>query len=91
MSNRRKNRKPTDEEVLAAASKWGNRAMTYVVRNVLVMEGFSVETPWVRRQMKRLEREGKVMRVSTSYATQLCWSVILDPPTSPNPERNKHV
>jgi hypothetical protein len=66
----RKTRKPTDAEVLAAVQKYGNRAMTYVVRNVLVMDGhFPIETPWVLRQLKRLEKVGAVVRVP-SYAGQ---------------------
>jgi Fe2+ or Zn2+ uptake regulation protein len=68
---------PTDEQILAAVRRWGNRAMTYVVRNTLSMEGFHVETPWVLRQLKRLEEAGAVERVSSSYAVQLCWSATL--------------
>lgn len=74
MSANRKNRPPTDEEILSAVSRWGNRAMTYAVRNWLSMEGFRIETPWVLRQLKRLERAGKVERVSSVYAVQICWS-----------------
>ncbi|WP_292633341.1 MULTISPECIES: hypothetical protein [unclassified Novosphingobium] len=66
---------PTDAQILAAVGKWGNRSMTYAVRNVLQMAGFKVETAWLLRRLKRLEREGKVVRVSSGYAIQLCWSV----------------
>lgn len=77
-----KHRDPTDAEILAATCKWGGRAMTYMVRNVLWTDGFRRETPWIRRQLMRLEREGKVVRVSSSYATQICWS--------PNPQEARH-
>lgn len=72
-------RDPTDEAILAAVGRWGNRAMTYVVRNILWSAGFRRETPWIRRQLMRLEREGKVVRVSSGYATQICWSVAKEP------------
>jgi DNA-binding MarR family transcriptional regulator len=65
---------PTDEQILAAIRRWGNRSMTYVVRNVLWTDGFRTETPWVLRQLKRLEKAGLVERASSSYAVQLCWS-----------------
>ncbi len=68
------NQKPTDEEILAAVRRHGDRAMTYVVRNVLAMDGWRIETPWVLRQLKRLERDGRVVRVPSSYAVQICWS-----------------
>lgn len=65
---------PNDEQILAALRKWGNRSMTYVIRNTLSMGGFAAETPWVLRQLKRMEREGRVQRIPSSYAVQLCWT-----------------
>lgn len=68
--------KPTDDQILAAITSHG-AAMTYVVRNILVREQrFPVETPWVLRQLKRLERAGKVERARTSYLVQICWKVV---------------
>jgi hypothetical protein len=67
---------PTDADILAAVRNWGNRSMTYVVRNMLAHSFSDVKTPWVLRQLKRLEREGKVQRVSSSYVTQICWSAL---------------
>ena len=66
--------KPSDEQILAAVRRWGNDTMTYVVCKVLRSRGHHADTAWVRRQLKRLEREGHVKRTSTSYAAQLCWS-----------------
>jgi hypothetical protein len=66
---------PTDDDILAVISERGGRSMTYVIRNRLRSKGFRVETPWVLRQMKRLERAGRVQRVPTSYAVQICWRV----------------
>lgn len=66
---------PTDDEIFAAIREWGNSSMTYVIKNRLRSRGFPVETPWVLRQMKRLERAGKVKRASSSYAVQICWRV----------------
>lgn len=64
----------SDDEMLAAISKWGERCMTYVARNVLSKGRPNLETAQVLRQLKRLEKAGKVRRVPSSYATQLCWS-----------------
>ena len=66
---------PSDSLILAMISEWGNSSMTYVVRNWLHSAGYHVETPWVLRQLKRLEKAGRVHRVKTSYAVQICWSV----------------
>lgn len=66
---------PTDEQIIAAVTAWGNDAMTYVIANRLRSRGFNVGTDWVLRQMKRMERAGAVKRVATSYAKQLCWGI----------------
>lgn len=71
--------KPADEEILSAVKRWGNRTMTYVVANVLAGREYGyrdIETPWLRRRLYRLEREGKVQRVPSCYAVQICWSVV---------------
>lgn len=71
--------KPSDEEILAAVVAWGNYSPTYVIRNRLCMKGRRVETPWVLRQMKRLEREGKVVRARTNYAVMIVWALAVEP------------
>ena len=64
-----------DSDVLAAVKDWGNRTMTYVVRNRLASKGRpNLKTAHVRRQLERMERAGKVKRVPSRYATQICWS-----------------
>lgn len=71
--------KPTDQQILATIQAWGNNSMTYVIKNRLQSAGFEVETPWVLRQMKRLEREGKVVRAPSGYAVMLCWTLSSTP------------
>lgn len=66
---------PTDDDIIRAMTKHGSRAMTYVIRNVLWSEGFRRETPWIRRRLERMEREGQVRRVQSDYAVQICWAV----------------
>lgn len=71
-------RKPTDDDILRALNKFSRKCPTYVIRNILIMDGFrGVNTPWVLRQMKRLERQGKVVRVPSSYVVMLCWAEAL--------------
>ena len=70
---------PSDDKIIAAVRDWGNSAMTYVVRNRLDFAGYRVETPWVLRQLKRLEKAGRVHRAKTSYAVQICWSATPKP------------
>ena len=72
---------PTDDDIIRAMTTHGSRAMTYVIRNVLWTNGFRRETPWILRQLKRMERAGRVRRVPTSYAVQICWAVAKDHPT----------
>lgn len=64
----------TDEQILAALTKWGDGAMTYVAANVLRSEGHKVSTAQVRRRLMKLEREGRVKRTATIYATQIRWA-----------------
>lgn len=64
---------PDDDAIVAATCRWNGRAMTYVAANILRSAGFNVRTDWVLRQLKRLEREGRVERVPSSYAVQICW------------------
>jgi hypothetical protein len=71
--------KPTkcdDETILKSLSDHGGRAMTYVVANRIRSRGFNVRTDWTLRQLKRLEKEGRVKQVPSSYAVQICWRVV---------------
>lgn len=74
MAKRKSN--PTDEEILAAMTKWGHsNSMTYAIANILRSEGFrELKTAFVLRRLKKLEALGKVKRVKSVYATQLCWT-----------------
>jgi hypothetical protein len=62
-----------DTEVLAAIG--GGSRVTYVVRNYLSDDRPNLGCTQVRNQLKRMERDGLVVRVSSSYAVQLCWRV----------------
>lgn len=64
----------SDDELLAAVAT-RNSVMTYVVRNILSTNRAYLGTPQILRQLKRLEREGKVERVPSSYTRQLCWAI----------------
>lgn len=66
---------PTDDDILAVISERGGPIMTYVIKNWLRSKGFRVETPWVLRQMKRLERASRVQRVPAPYAVHISWTI----------------
>ncbi len=74
MAKRKSN--PTDDEILAAMTKWGSsNSMTYVIANILRSEGFrELKTAFVLRRLKKLEVVGQVKRVKSVYAKQLCWT-----------------
>lgn len=63
-----------DDELVAAVGKWSH-TMTYVVRNVLSDGRPYLGTPQILRQLKRLEREGRVVRMPSTYQRQICWAV----------------
>lgn len=68
---------PNDSNILSAVREWGNNSMTYVVVNRLRMDGFYVpDTAKIRRSLERMEKDGRVKRVPTSYTRQICWSAI---------------
>ncbi len=68
-------KKPTDDAIMAAVKRYGG-GPTYLIKNALNMAGYGVETPWVLRAMKRLEREGLVKRVRTTYAVMIVWRAV---------------
>lgn len=51
------------------------RAATYVFRNMLSVGRPYLKTPSILTRLKRLEREGKVERVSSSYRVMICWRI----------------
>jgi hypothetical protein len=66
--------KPTDDQILAALHS-GGQCMTYVVANRISMAWKSrpFDTAFILRRLKALEKAGKVERVPSSYAVQICW------------------
>ena len=63
----------TDEQIIATLTAWGPDSMTYVAANRLRSQGYKVSTAQVRRRLMKLEREGRVERVSSPYLAQICW------------------
>ncbi|ENY9093734.1 hypothetical protein ACF1VC_002928 [Klebsiella michiganensis] len=70
-------RKLTEEEVIAVLSSRGN-CMTYHLANIITAKrGYKdhVKTPQALRFLKRMESAGKVKRVRSVYAVQICWAL----------------
>lgn len=72
-------RRMLDDDVLKAASKWGDRAPTYVIRNTLDWPG----KPWHRKGLKtsdvlracrRLKKAGLLEEAPSDYRVMKCWS-----------------
>lgn len=76
--------KPTDEEIIAELIPRGSM-MTYHVANCLRDKHRGLETSFVLRRMKAMEKAGKVRRARTSYVRQLCWAVAAPAPKEPTP------
>jgi hypothetical protein len=68
----------SDSEILISVKSWGTRCPTYVVRNTLSMDfgHRSITTAQVLRRLKKLEKEGKVVRMKSPYKVMLCWGVV---------------
>ncbi|WJS52804.1 hypothetical protein [Enterobacter roggenkampii] len=69
--------KPTEEEVIAVLSDRGN-CMTYHLANIITSRrGYKdhVKTPQMLRLLKKMEATGKVKRVKSVYAVQICWAL----------------
>ncbi|WP_196093819.1 hypothetical protein [Citrobacter sp. Res13-Lact-LER2-35-b] len=64
--------KPTDEEIIQLLADYGN-CMTYFVTNVLRRKYWPLNTGYILRRLKKLEAAGKVRRVKSNYAVQICW------------------
>jgi hypothetical protein len=83
--------KPSDAEILSLIRATTAGLMTYVVRNMLEMaprpewgaihkRGYrKLDIAFVRRRLMAMEKAGKVRRVPSSYATQICWSAVSRP------------
>lgn len=69
--------KPTEEEVISVLSDRGN-CMTYHLANIITSRrGYKdhVKTPQMLRLLKKMEATGKVKRVKSVYAVQICWAL----------------
>lgn len=74
----RMGRKPTDDEIVAAVKYQGN-GVTFMIRNTLIMNRTldpRIETPYVLRRLKKLEKAGRVRRRPSCYVVQICWEVV---------------
>lgn len=69
--------KITEAEVISALHDYGN-CMTYHLANIITARrGYKdrIETPQALRFLKKMEQVGKVKRVKSSYAVQICWAL----------------
>lgn len=68
--------RPTDTEILGAIRDRRGMVMpTYYIKNVLRGSFPGVQTPWVLRRLKTLEKAGYVQRAPTTCATMICWEL----------------
>lgn len=67
----------TEGEVVSVLQGHGN-CMTYQLANIITAKrGYKdrIKTSQALRYLKRMEREGKVKRVKSAYAVQICWAL----------------
>lgn len=69
------NSEPTDDEIKQAIGSWGNCQITAVIRNVLSNAHRGIKTPYVRKRLEKLEKEGVIVRVPGIYAKQITWAL----------------
>lgn len=69
--------KPSDDEIIQVLTEHGD-CKTYQVAYWLRLKYRLLDTAYVLRRLKRLERAGKVHRVKSSYMTQICWEATHD-------------
>jgi hypothetical protein len=68
--------KPTDADILAVL-KQRTGTMTYHLANIIRFDMRKpVQTEFVLRRLRALEKSGEVMRVKSTYARQLCWGLV---------------
>jgi hypothetical protein len=71
----------TESEVISVLERHGN-CMTYQLANIITAKrGYKdhVKTPQALRFLKRMESYGKVKRVKSVYAVQICWALSSGP------------
>lgn len=68
--------KPTDTEIIGLLkSRRGMILPTYFIKNCLRDAHPGLQTPWVLRRLKALEKAGLVKRGPASTATMICWEI----------------
>jgi hypothetical protein len=66
--------KPTDTEILGLLDRMRGAIMpTFYIKNCLRGQYPGIQTAWVLRRMKALEKAGYVVRDSSQYTTMFCW------------------
>ncbi|EMP7085081.1 hypothetical protein REZ51_001987 [Klebsiella variicola] len=73
--------KLTEHEVMSVLEGHGN-CMTYQLANIITAKrGYKdhVKTPQALRFLKKMESAGKVKRVKSVYAVQICWALSSGP------------
>lgn len=69
-----------DDEIMDVLKGRSSGEMTYVIANTLRMKfkkyNGTLDTSTVRRKLERLEKDGKVKRVRSCYARQICWAPV---------------
>lgn len=76
--------KPTDDEIILELSRHGSM-MTYHLTNWLRMKHQGLDTAFVLRRLKVMEKAGKVRRARTSYVIQIFWAI-----ADPAPKGEQH-
>lgn len=73
--------KLTESEVISVLERHGN-CMTYQLANIITAKrGYKdhVKTQQALRFLKKMESAGKVKRVKSVYAVQICWALSSGP------------
>lgn len=72
----------TDDEILNAVRYGGQhgKLTAYIASVARFQTKKPVDTAWMLRQLKRLEKDGKVRRTPTGYQTQIAWAEVRRPP-----------
>lgn len=83
---------PTDGEIMdVLVVRSGSIMPTYYIKNILRSTFPKIQTPWVLRRLKLLEKAGRVRRVATNYTTMICWDVVRSQVAQPaQGETNEH-
>lgn len=67
---------PPIDQAIVSVIDWAGSVgvMTYVVRDMLSKRYPGSTTEFIRRQLIRLERQGRVIRRPCSFSSHLCWA-----------------